>query len=207
MPRKSRDTINPSVPATPLPALYISETRIKPLNPRKSTIDTTISKTTTIGCRIRNIFRLFPALHMPVMPEWEKQYLDKIGTAWAGWKWRRRGESRGRQVHPQCSCPRSWAGTQADWPGAVRTARGQGTCGPTELLRVWSGWGRVGEGSYSWSTRFLSFCPRLVSFSFQSFEQQIIILWFIFSKAPLEKRVINCKCWIDFINGIELPIK
>jgi hypothetical protein len=65
----SSETINANTPVPPLPYLNNSETRIKPLKPKKSTIDPMISTIAKIGCMMRNNLRLPPGRHTPVMPE------------------------------------------------------------------------------------------------------------------------------------------
>ena len=69
IPINTSETINASTPAPPLPYLNNSETRIKPLKPKKSTIDPKISTMAKIGCKMKNNLRLPPGLHIPVKPE------------------------------------------------------------------------------------------------------------------------------------------
>ena len=79
--RKSKETTSPKAPAPPLPYLNIYETLINPLNPKKSTIEITISNTMTIGWTIRYIFRFYYFLHTPVNPKYIFNYLCKKDKA------------------------------------------------------------------------------------------------------------------------------
>lgn len=66
--RKMIETMRPINPAPPLPCWNICAALTKPLKPRKSTIEMTISKRITIGWRIKYIFKLASLRQIPVIP-------------------------------------------------------------------------------------------------------------------------------------------